>query len=221
MQAIWQRLLLHNAAKQKLTALPSMEFKQMDFQIQGLGDCRSLIKWAYENKSGAVSEPFNLNDRYVVAMVSAINNKGLSSVESVKSAVESIVRNEKKAQIIISSKIKGGSLDEIAKNAATTVKVADSISFASYSFGQEGNEVKLIGASFNKQFQNKMSKPIAGSTGVFVIRGEGVSGTASLGSNADAQRSQLEATLKQQAGYQITNLLKEAADIDDNRSEFY
>ena len=48
-----------NATKQKITVLPSMEFKKMDFEIAGLGECRSLIKWAYENDKGEVSEPFN------------------------------------------------------------------------------------------------------------------------------------------------------------------
>lgn len=211
-----------NATKQKLIAMPAMEFKKMDFQIQGLGDCRSLIKWAYESKSGAISEPMNIGDKYIVALLTTVNNKGLSGVESARINVEPLVKNEKKAQIIINTRIKGNTLDEISKNAGVPVKLADSTSFASNSFGEDGaNELKLVGACFNKQIQGKVSSPIAGNAGIYVIKGEGISATASLGSNADSQRMQLEQMLKQQAGYQIANILKEAADVEDNRAEFY
>lgn len=209
------------ATKQKITVLPSMEFKKMDFEIAGLGECRSLIKWAYENDKGEVSEPFNLQDKYVVAMISAINPKGPATVESAKMNVEALVRNEKKAQIIINTKFKGNTLADIAKSAGDSVRVVDSLAFTGYQFGSEGNEPKAIGTAFNKQLQNKISAPIAGNSGVFVIMGQGISATSSLGSNADMQRTQLESMLKQQAGQNITALLKEDADIDDNRSEFY
>ena len=147
------------------------------------------------------------------------NPKGPATVESAKMNVEALVRNEKKAQIIINTKFKGNTLADIAKSAGDSVRVVDSLAFTGYQFGSEGNEPKAIGAAFNKQLQNKISAPIAGNSGVFVIMGQGISATSSLGSNADMQRSQLESMLKQQAGQNVTALLKEDADIDDNRSE--
>lgn len=211
-----------NAAKEKLTVLPAMEFKKMDYQVQGLGESRELIKWAYENNAGAVSEPMNIGDKYVVALITAINNKGVASAESAKMSVEPLVKSEKKAQIIINTRIKGSTLEDIARNAGVAVKNADSTSFAAYSFGEDGGaEPKVIGVIFNKQIQGKVSSPIAGNTGVYVIKGLSISAASNLGSNAESLRAQLAQALKQQAGYQIINTLKDAADIDDNRSEFY
>ena len=83
-----------------------------------------------------------------------------------------------------------------------------------------GNEPEFIGAAFNKQLQNKISSPIAGNTGVFVVKSGGVTGVASLGQTADAQKSQIEQSLKQQAAQEVT-VLRKAADIKDYRSKFY
>ena len=212
-----------NAAKQKLTVLPSMELKKMDYQVQGLGESRSLIKWAFENNAGTVSEPMNIGDKYVVAVITAVNNKGTASVESARMSVEPLVKNEKKAQLIINNKMKGNSLEDIARSAGVAVQNADSTSFVAYTFGKDGGgaEPKVIGACFNKQAQGKVSAPIAGNSGVYVIKASGISAASNLGSNAESQRTQLEQIIKQQVGYQIVNILKESADVDDNRSEFY
>jgi peptidyl-prolyl cis-trans isomerase D len=58
-----------NAKKQHVTVLPSQEFKENDFSIPGLGESRALVRWAYDNKPGAISEPMNISDNYVVAML--------------------------------------------------------------------------------------------------------------------------------------------------------
>ena len=80
---------------------------------------------------------------------------------------------------------------------------------------------KVIGAAFNKQLQNKMSNPIAGNTGVFVIRGEGIFATSSFNGNPTILRQTLETQMKSQIGYTSLNALHEAADIKDYRFKFY
>ena len=45
------------------------EVRPNDYTIIGLGSARSLIKWVYENKKGNVSEPTNLGDKFVVALI--------------------------------------------------------------------------------------------------------------------------------------------------------
>jgi peptidyl-prolyl cis-trans isomerase D len=209
-----------NAKKQNLTVLSSQEFKQNDFTVPGLGESRDMIRWAYDNKVGAVSTPQNISDNYVVAILTSISVKGLASPNSVQSTVEPLVRNEKKAQIIINKKIKGNSLQQVAQSAQQTVQNADSLSFGAYIIPAVGNEPKFIGAAFNKQLLHKMSDPIAGNSGVFVVQSEGAFAAPALGQTADIQKQQLEQMLKQQASQAITSLRK-AADVEDDRYKFY
>ncbi len=210
-----------NAAKLKKPATPTQEFKKNDFTINGVGTSRELVKWAYDNKVGDVSEPFEVDGKYIVAMISSINKEGLPDAATVRESVEPLVRDEKKAKTIIDTKMKGTTLEEISRNAGSPVEVADSIAFSGFVIPNVGNEPLIIGASFNKQIQGKVTQPIAGYTGVFVVRGEGISAVPSLGANAEAQREGLMNTLKQQVGFRFMESLKKGSDIEDNRSTFY
>ncbi len=209
-----------NAKKQNLTISTSPDFMENDFTIQGLGESRTLVKWAYDNKVGDVSDPQNVDNKYIVAMLSAINEKGLASPHSVQQTVEPLVRNEKKAQIIIAQQFKGSTLEQVSASAHQPVKNVDSLAFNSFVVPELGNEPQFIGAAFNKQLQNKMSSPIAGNTGVFVVKSGGVTGVSNLGQTAETQKTQIEQMLKQQSA-QVAGVLKKAANIKDYRSKFY
>jgi peptidyl-prolyl cis-trans isomerase D len=190
--------------------------------VNGLGESRSFVRWVYEAKAGDVSEPFEVNDKYVVAMVTGISEKGLMSVAKARPAAEQLILNEKKAQRIISTKFKGGaSIEAVAQGAGAQVQVADSVSFAQPFIPQIGNEPKVTGAAFNKSLQGKISEPIAANTGVFVVKGESISALANTNSNPEELRKQMEQQQKQMGGYRSVEALKKAANIKDNRFDFY
>lgn len=210
-----------NAAKQHLPVLNATDVKKNDFQITGLGDSRQFIRWIYENKTGDVSEPYEIGDKYIVAVVTGEADKGLMNVAKARTIAEPLIINEKKAQQIISSKIKGSSLEQIAQSAGASVQHADSVSFTQPFIPNIGNEPKIAGAAFNKSLQGKVSEPIAGNTGVFVIKDEAVTALPNTNTNAEQLRKQLEMQEKQMGGYRSIEALKKAADIKDNRFDFY
>jgi peptidyl-prolyl cis-trans isomerase D len=175
--------------KQNVTVLPSQEFKQNDFSIPGLGESRTLVRWAYDNKPGAISEPMNINDNYVVAMLTSVSKKGLASPNTARLSVEPVVRNEKKAKSIIEKQMKGTTLEQVSQNAHQSVQRADSLNFSAFVVPSLGNEPQFIGAAFNKQLLNKLSTPIAGNSGVYVVRSEGVSGASNIGQTAAMQKA--------------------------------
>lgn len=209
-----------NAKKQNLTIITSPEFMENDFTIPNLGESRTLVKWTYDNKVGDISDPQNVDNKYVVAMISAINPKGLASPHAVQQIVEPLVRNEKKAQKIIAQQFKGSTLDQVAASTHQPVKNIDSLAFSAFTIPDLGSEPQFIGAAFNKQLQNKISSPIAGITGVFVVKSGGVTGVSNLGQTPETQKSQIEQMLKQQT-MQEAGILKKAANIKDYRSKFY
>ncbi|HKG69476.1 MAG TPA: SurA N-terminal domain-containing protein [Segetibacter sp.] len=210
-----------NATKQHLPVLSAPDLKKNDFQISGLGDSRQFIRWIFENKTGDVSEPYEIGDKYVVAVVTGESDKGLMSLTKARPIAEPLIINEKKAQQIISSKFKGGTLEQVAKSAGVSVLHADSVGFAQPFIPNIGNEPKITGLAFNKSLQGKMSEPIAGNTGVFVVKDESISALPNTNMNAEQLRKQTEEQQKQMAGYRSIEALKKAANIKDNRFDFY
>jgi peptidyl-prolyl cis-trans isomerase D len=202
--------------------LPINELKQNDFQVPGLGESRQFVRWVFENKAGDVSEPYEIGDKYVVGVITGISDKGLMDVAKARPIAEPLILNEKKAQKIISSKFKGGNtIEQVAQSAGVSVLHADSVSFAQPFIPNIGNEPKIAGAAFNKSVQGKVSEPIAGNTGVFVIKGEAISALPNTNMNVDELRKQLEMQQKQMGGYRSMEALKKAASITDNRFDIY
>ena len=148
-----------------------------------------MVKWTYDNSVGDISDPESVDSKYIVAMVSADNKKGLSTAHAVQQTVEPLVRNEKKAQKIIAQQFKGSTLEQISASAHQPVKNVDSLNFIAFVVPELGNEPHFIGAAFNKQIQNKISSPIAGNTGVFVVKSDGVTGVASFGQTPETQQN--------------------------------
>ncbi|MEP7251444.1 MAG: peptidylprolyl isomerase, partial [Ginsengibacter sp.] len=85
-----------------------------------------------------------------------------------------------------------------------------------------GSEPKVAAAAFNKAYQTKVSPPIAGNTGVFVIKVNSISAKPALAPEMAAQqRSSEESRALQSAMGQSFNALKKMANIKDSRSKFF
>jgi peptidyl-prolyl cis-trans isomerase D len=208
-----------SALKSNLTVLTAADIKQNDFNVNGVGQSRQLVRWIYENKTGEVSDPVEVGDRYIVALVSAINPAGTLSPAEARPLVEGFVRNEKKAKQIVDDKFKGNSLEAISSAIGSPVLRADSLSFSTPFLPNVGSEPKVVGAAFNKSLQGKVSAPIAGLTGVFAVKVESNSARPGI---MDAET--IKQTLMQGnrvAVFRGVQALRSAASIKDNRFKFY
>ncbi len=155
-----------------LTQVPNL-VKENDFSIGALQDARGLVRWAFEAKKGDVSEPFSIGDQFIVAVLDKVHDKGVQDAVTARPGSESIIRNKKKAEIIIKKLGNVTSLEAAASAYSKQVQVAgadSSLTFSSQLINGVGMESKVIGAAFNKEYQTKASPPIEGTTGVFVIK---------------------------------------------------
>ncbi len=207
-----------SAVKLNKQALPATNIKESDFSIQGIGDSRTMVRWVYEKSVGDVSEPFEIEDNYLVAIITGEDKKGLMGVEAARPQVEGVVRDQKKATIIKAS-LKGNTLEAYASSGKTIVQKLDSIVYAFSVLANVGNEPKVIGAAFNKGLLNKVGEPIAGNTGVFVVS------VNALGAKPAQQDPTVyhDETLQRLRNIMFrTNVaLRKAANIKDNRSKVY
>ncbi|MFY7652693.1 MAG: peptidylprolyl isomerase, partial [Chitinophagaceae bacterium] len=213
-----KQLFEENVVKQGLNNAVSGEIKENDFSISGIGQNRQLVRWVFENKEGAISEPFEVDDKFVVAMVNGISKPGLPSVTVLRPQVEFLIKNEKKAQKILNEKFKGTSLEDFAKSSGFAVAKADSVLFSNPFIPGIGTENKIIGAAFNSSLVNKVSAPIAGSNGVYAIKVNAI-GAKTL-SDVEAVKQQL-LQMQRMAGYRGGDALRKAATVKDYRSKFY
>ena len=198
--------------------------KENDNQLGALLDARQLIKWAFEAKQGDVSEAFNIQDQFIVAVVDKIQPEGLPDAKTARPMVELTVRNLKKAENITKKLSTAATLEAAA--ASYSVQVGSAGADSTLIFGAQiingvGQEPKIIGAAFNKAYQTKMSEPIVGTNGVYLIK------VNSVGNKAKDIPEVLVATVKEkttsmvQTTYSFFESLKKLADIKDNRSKIF
>ncbi|MDQ6844620.1 MAG: SurA N-terminal domain-containing protein [Bacteroidota bacterium] len=195
--------------------------KENDFQLGGLQDARQIIRWAFEAKEGDVSEPFSLKDQFVVAVVEKKVSEGVPDVNIARPMAEPVIRNQRKAEEI-KKKLNNPSTLEAAAS-AYNVQVLNTGADSTLTFDAQiingiGSEPKVAGAVFNKTYQTKVSPPIAGNTGVFVIKVNSISAKTfpSQGMKNQEQSREIQAALGQSF-----NALKKMAKIKDSRSKFF
>lgn len=198
--------------------------KENDYQLGSLQDARQLIKWAFEAKQGDVSEPFNIEDQFVVAVLDKIQPDGLPDPKTARPMAELTVRNLKKADEITRKLGETPTLESAA--AAYKVPVssagADStITFTSQIINGVGQEPKLIGAAFNKANQTKVSEPIMGANGVYVLKVNSLGNKAANAPVVAAMQASEKTKTMVQTTYSFFESLKKMADIKDNRSKIY
>ncbi|MCZ2223576.1 MAG: SurA N-terminal domain-containing protein [Chitinophagales bacterium] len=201
--------------------LVAIDVKQNDFTLPNFQQesVRTIVRWLFDNKINKVSEPIEIGDNYIVAIITDINKKGLMSVAAARPQVEPFVRNEKKAKKIIETKFKGTTLEDYAKSAESQVQHADSISFANPAIPNIGYEQKIVGASFNKDMIGKVTTPIAGNTGVFAIKPLNINAVPTTQDDEMIKQNILNQL--RSAAYRASIALRNAATIKDYRYKVY
>ncbi|MEI8053415.1 MAG: peptidylprolyl isomerase [Bacteroidota bacterium] len=206
-----------------LTSVPNL-IKENDYQIGALQDARGLVRWAFEAKKGNISEPFSIGDQFIVAVLDKINDKGVQDATAARPGCEAIIRNNKKAELIKKKIGSNPTLESTATAYGKTVQSAGAdttIFFNSQIINGVGMESKLIGASFNKEYQTKASPLIDGTTGVFIVKVNYIQNKTAETSEAIAQRvtSKISSIRSQTNGWYEG--LRKQADIVDERSKHF
>ncbi|NBU80775.1 MAG: peptidylprolyl isomerase [Flavobacteriaceae bacterium] len=203
----------------KLTSNPAARVKAIDESFGSLSNQRQIVKWAFEGdtKIGSVKRFEIVNVGHVIAKLKSIAPKGLMSVEEARPQVEPILKNKKKAAKI-AAKMKGSSLAAIAAANKVTVMNAVDLTIENPSVPNAGFEPKVVGFAFSSKL-NVVSKPIEGNSGEYVIVTRKVTKAPAIKKFDDYVTK-----VKQQAvgnSGRFIQALKDDADIEDNRADFY
>lgn len=196
--------------------------KRFDGQLQGLGTDKDgeIIAWAFDKKREKGDTEFftveGTGDK-VVVYLNGKQEKGLADPESVRDQIETVVQNKLAAKQISEKIGKAGSLDQVATK-FTTTKQSAQVNMLNPSVAG-AMEPKVAGAAFGIA-KGKVSNPIEGGTGVYVI----VKKSETINKQPGDVKQFTESVTQRNAGMfgqAWLKSLQDNADIDDYRIEIW
>lgn len=206
-------------AGKKLNAKTINTIQKDAFSVEGLGSARELVKWAFNAKKGDVSSIFTIAKKHVVALLEDIRPKGLPDVEAMREIIKPLIIRDKKFELL-SKKIesaKASSIDDLATKFSKATAQAERITFANPSVNGS-YEPKVVAAALSG-IAGKVSKPVEGSNGVYVMQTIAVQEPGKLPDYSPylfQTKQQLQS--KSRAAQEVQ---KKLAKIEDNRFDFF
>jgi len=215
-----------NAAitKENINKRVANNLRPNDKNIAGIESPREIIRWAFkeETKKDEISQPFEFTDKFVIAELTEIREKGTAEMNQIKDQLTTLVKKEKKADKFISEmkpQVALGSIDLIAQKLNVTAADAPNINFNSFSLPGMGIEPNVIAASTCYD-RNKISPPIKGNNGVFIISVvDKIKAPQPL--DVKTAKLQLSGEVQSRVDYQAFEALKKVADVKDYRYFWY
>jgi peptidyl-prolyl cis-trans isomerase D len=196
--------------------------------IPGLGQFESVNKFAFKNSLGTISDAYQVNSGYAVVKISEIKKEGVRPFEDVKESLRPrTLRQKKMAQLkeIVKQKYsslgENGDLNTLTADANISVQTTGDFSFSSAVPGI-GREFAVSGTAKSGPMQ-KILQPVEGKRGYYLIKI--LNRTAFDSSAYSATKNMLSMQMvnekKQRVLTQWLEKMKETAEIEDNRDNFF
>jgi peptidyl-prolyl cis-trans isomerase D len=206
-----------------LNVFESNNLTAAESRIGTLGDARQIVQWLFRDASdGEVSDVFDLQDVYVVAVMTGETEEGYRPLETVENEIRPEVLKKVQGRIIL-EKLEGktGTLEEIAAlfgNDGGVYSTSD-LKLSSSNLPSAGFDPRAVGIAFGLD-DGERSKPFAGENGVLVIELENKTIAPEI-ADYTAYKTTLQQRNQQRSGFNIAEAIKESADIEDMRYRFY
>lgn len=212
-----------SAKSEKLVVMNANDLKTVDRRVNDLGDARAMVTWLFRDaKVGKVSDVFDLDTDYVVAVMTSETEEGVRSFDEVKDEIRPTVLNQAKGKKIIEKlSAQKGTLDEMAKAFGSDAIVASSsdLKLNSNTLPSVGLDPVAVGKIFSLE-SGKRSEPFAGENGVLVAELQNKTVAPAVG-DYTMFKNQLLQGLNGRAAYSISEALKEGAKIEDKRYKYF
>ena len=213
---------LDDAAKEAGYNLLSNVTVTANDQVLGtIRNSRPVIRWAFQNGKGSISEIFECDNKFVIAAVQGTLPEGYRSLESVTPMLRSELVAQKKGEQI-SQALAAKNLTSVDAYAQAMGASVDSVKFVSFStrrIAGIGVEPKL-NAMVSLAQKGQVSAPVAGNNGVYVFDIYAQNKESKTYDEA-AEMKALDASNMYRFSIQAIQSLVNKADVEDNRIRFY
>jgi len=201
----------------------SLNLEEKNIMVYGMNTSYAedkLIELAFDPKNEAGTlypAPIKDGQRYVIAILSSIRDKGVPTLDAIEPALRRDLMNDKKAARIQST-MTGKSLDQLSKSLKLEIMKAD-ITFGSPQIPNSGYEPEIIGKVFGGLKDGARSLPLKGNTGVYVIRVDKTTKAASA-ANYNKEKETIRSANMSSLQTEAINALREKSEVVDNRRLF-
>jgi len=192
-----------------------------DMTIGSITGARQVVRWAFNNKKGQISDIHECNDKFVVAAHKGRLPKGYQSLESVTPFIKDEILFKKKGEQIAAS-LKAKNLSSISAYADAMNTNPDTVKFITMNTSRITNigvEPKL-NTLVTYSALNTVSEPVVGNNGVYVFEVIDRTNGNSI-YDEHMQKSMLDMNSSYRVGGFAFRLMQQNADIEDNRIRFY
>jgi peptidyl-prolyl cis-trans isomerase D len=212
-----------NAKRDSLKILKAAGVGSNDRRFNDVENARPVIQWAYNDAEiGVVSPVKELDDQYIVAVLTKITEEGPAELEDVRDQVLVKVKNEKKGDIII-AKLQDatGTLNEMVTVFGSDAGVysSNSLKLSTNSLPVIGTAPLAIGTVFSLKDGEK-SGPVREELGIVLIELKALTKAPEI-ADYHASKTKLEQQIATRMSYSISEAIKKNADIKDERYRFF
>ncbi len=194
--------------------------KPGDRNVLDLESSRGLVRWAYSNEEGKISEAQQYGKKFVVAALTSAKEDGIPELEKIKDEIIVEVIKDKKGELM-AEKLGGGStLDEAAHKWESQVQEAPDVVFSNFAIPGIGTEPKVLGTIATMQ-KGQTSIAIQGDNGIFMVKIEEAIIPPTDGVDMSEFKQQLKQSRESGVDYSVFEALKEKAGVKDERHKFY
>ncbi|MCK4921227.1 MAG: peptidylprolyl isomerase [Bacteroidales bacterium] len=200
----------------------STDFQKDASTLTGFEYSREIIRWSFENEEGAISQIFDLNDKYIVVALTDVKDEGFASKEDklgeIEIAVSKLKKLEKLAEETTTKIASAIDIDEVASELGSEVVLAEKVRLSNPYIATVGLEPSVVALSYNLE-PGQLSSPIIGANGVFVLQVNEKDIPEDLDISSAIFR--MKYFYESRVSYQGYEALLEKADINDKRINFY
>lgn len=211
-----------NAEEAGYSVTPRSNFRSDEHYVGGVKSTREALKWVFSAKPGEVSPLYECgeNDHLMVVALEAINPEGYVNINKVSDMLRSEVLRDKKAEKIM-EQMKG--FNSLAQVKGMKDAISDSVKHVTFNapafIAVTRASEPAISAYASKTEVNKVSAPIKGNAGVYMIQ---VYNKEKSSEKFDAKKEEtaLSSMAARYAG-QCLYELRDKAEIVDQRYLFF
>lgn len=185
--------------------------------IAAVAGSQEVVRWAHRAEVGDLSEIFKVNDGYVVATLTKIDNDEYMALSDVEFTIKRKLLNDKKFEKM-SSELSGSTFDEVASSMDGTSGEFEDVNFGSYYISGLGVEPVVIGAITSTQSAGTLSAPVAGTSGMFVFEVTEI-GESEEQQTAEAEKLRAETTQQRAVQQVLFSTLESLSNTKDLRGE--
>lgn len=191
--------------------------------ITGISNPRQIVRWAFDKETnvGDMSSIFDLDDMYVVAVLTKAVKEGNTPYEDIAERYQFVIKKEKKgAMLAEQAKTYGTDYQKMIDNLKGEKTIVDNVTFDGRGFGNFGVEDKVIGTVIGMK-EGQTSEPIIGGNGLYVVKVTKETPAATTTDYSNIVREYRTRYNNQILNNSAYSALKDNVKIEDNSILFY